>query len=385
MAVEKESKKYYWLKLNLDFFDREEVKLIENMPNGKEYIIFYMKLLLKSANSEGRLMFREVIPYTDDMLASITGTNIDIVRSAVKLFLSLGMMQKLDNGALFMHEVQNMIGCETEYAKKKREYREKKKLEQLDYKDTSRQNEDNQEDTYKTYEDNQQDIFLNNQDNFLNTSDNVKTKKDNVRQEKEIDIEIEKDIDTTTKIDNINYIDPKTSEEDKNSSSSSFSLIKNMLEQHGISNNTKMNIMVLVRDENITTERVAEVLKASQFKHWQEGAIYQALRDNWKIDLEAEQQEKQKQREKSAKIDEEIKKSSQEFQAVKDKVNAERQEKAELLNYFNSLSQDLQVNINNIALHRAKEKYPPISFFSMFKTLVIYEVIREYKSGNLKL
>ena len=41
MATEKESKKYYWLKLNLDFFDREEVKLIENMPNGKEYIILY--------------------------------------------------------------------------------------------------------------------------------------------------------------------------------------------------------------------------------------------------------------------------------------------------------------------------------------------------------
>ena len=60
MATEKESKKYYWLKLNLDFFDREEVKLIENMPNGKEYIIFYMKLLLKSANSEGRLMFRKL-------------------------------------------------------------------------------------------------------------------------------------------------------------------------------------------------------------------------------------------------------------------------------------------------------------------------------------
>ena len=128
MATEKESKKYYWLKLNLDFFDREEVKLIENMPNGKEYIIFYMKLLLKSANSEGRLMFREVIPYTDEMLASITGTNIDVVRTAVNMFIQLGMMQKLDNGALFLHEVQNMIGCETEYAKKKREYKDRLKV-----------------------------------------------------------------------------------------------------------------------------------------------------------------------------------------------------------------------------------------------------------------
>ena len=379
MAEEKE-KKYYWLKLNLDFFDREEVKLIENMPNGKEYIIFYMKLLLKSANSEGRLMFREVIPYTDEMLASITNTNIDVVRSAVKLFLSLGMMKKLDDGALFLHEVQNMIGSETVAAKKKRAYREKKKTEKIEYKDnvetTQGQTEDTQE-TEQGQEDGQDE------DNVPFDEDNVHFHEDNVRQEKEIDIEIEKDIDTTTKIDNINYIDPELSEKEKDSSSSSNDLIKRMLEQHGISNNTKLNIMVLVREENITPERVAEVLKAAQAKKWHDGAIYQALRDKWTINLDAEQQERQRQREKSAKIDEDIKKSSQEFQAIKDKVDAERQEKEELMEYMESLPHGIQANIRNTALIRAKDKYP-FGYKTMFGTLVIYEVIREYKAGTLK-
>ena len=86
------AKKYYWLKLNIDFFDREEIKLIEGMSNGKDYIIFYMKLLLRSANNEGKLMFKDVIPYTDEMLATITNTNIDVVRSAVKMFIQLDMM-----------------------------------------------------------------------------------------------------------------------------------------------------------------------------------------------------------------------------------------------------------------------------------------------------
>ena len=190
--------------------------------------------------------------------------------------------------------------------------------------------------------------------------------------------------DTTTIQDNINKIDPKTSEEDKNSSSSSIDLIKAMLEQHGISNNTKLNIMVLVKEDGITPERVGEVLKAAQVKHWQEGAIYTALRDNWKIDLESEQQEKQKQKERSTKIDEEIKKSSQEFKAVKDKVNAEHKEKEELMEYMRSLSQGTQASITNIAMIRAKEKYP-FGFKTMFSTLVIYEVIREYKSGALKI
>lgn len=158
------SKKYYWLKLTVDFFEREEIKLIENMKNGKEYIIFYMKLLLKSVNSEGKLVFKDVIPYTEDMLATITGTNIDIVTRAVELFLGLDLMQKLDDGALFMLETQKMVGHETEWARKKREYREKKKIEALEDKSGTKK-----------------DIVL----------IDKKTKKDIVLQEKEIDIDIE--------------------------------------------------------------------------------------------------------------------------------------------------------------------------------------------------
>lgn len=176
------SKKYFWLKLNVDFFEREEVKLIENMPNGKEYIIFYMKLLLKSANSDGKLLFKDVIPYTEDMLATVTGINVDVVRTAVKLFLKLGLMQKLSDGALFMLETQKMIGCETEYAKKKREYREKKKVEAIEDKSGTKKDIVQIEDrTKKDIEKTDDDIV----------QIGEKTKKDNVLQEIEIDIDIE--------------------------------------------------------------------------------------------------------------------------------------------------------------------------------------------------
>jgi predicted phage replisome organizer len=119
------AKRYYWLKLNENFFERDEIKVIENSSNGKDYIIFYLKLLLKSISSEGKLKFRNVIPYTPDMLSSITGTNIDTVRVAIKMFTDLGLMEVWDDGTIFMMETQNMIGSETEWAKKKREYRSK--------------------------------------------------------------------------------------------------------------------------------------------------------------------------------------------------------------------------------------------------------------------
>lgn len=124
------AKKYYWLKLRRDFFKRHDTKIIEGMENGKDYLLFYMKLLVESIDHEGRLRFSETVPYNDKMLSIITDTNVDIVRSAVKVFSELGMMDQLDDGTLFMSQVDGMIGDETEWAKSKREYREKvKKIE----------------------------------------------------------------------------------------------------------------------------------------------------------------------------------------------------------------------------------------------------------------
>ena len=150
-----ESKKYFWLKLKRDFFKRHDIQIIEAMPNGKDYILFYLKLLCESVDHEGRLRFSEQIPYNEQMLATITNTNVDTVRMATKVFTELGMMEMLDDGTLFMLETQKMVGSETEWAKKKREYRNKMALE-----------------------------------------DKGRTKKDNVRQEieKEIDKDKEKDI-----------------------------------------------------------------------------------------------------------------------------------------------------------------------------------------------
>ena len=120
-----ESGKYYWLKLKRDFFKRHDIRVIEGMPNGKDYILFYLKLLCESVDHDGGLRFSEEIPYNDQMLATITNTNIDIVRNAVKLFIDLHMMELLDDGTFYMTQVEKMIGGETKWAEKKRLQRAK--------------------------------------------------------------------------------------------------------------------------------------------------------------------------------------------------------------------------------------------------------------------
>lgn len=120
-----EEGKFYWLKLKKDFFDRDDIRIIERQDNGKDYVLFYLKLLLKSIENGGSLRFTDTIPYDEKMLSIITDTNIDIVRAAMKILTSSGLIEILDDDTIFMSEVQSMIGFETKWAEKKRKYREK--------------------------------------------------------------------------------------------------------------------------------------------------------------------------------------------------------------------------------------------------------------------
>ena len=124
-------KKYYWLKLKRDFFKRHDIRIIESMPNGKDYLLFYLKLLCESVDHEGNLRFSESIPYNENMLATITDTNVDIVRSAVKVFTELGMMEVMDDGTYYMTEVNKMIGSETYWAEQKRKQRKLDNVQRL--------------------------------------------------------------------------------------------------------------------------------------------------------------------------------------------------------------------------------------------------------------
>lgn len=128
-----DSRKYYWLKLKRDFFKRHDIRIIESMPNGKDYILFYLKLLVESVDHNGALRFSDTIPYNNEMLSVITNTNVDIVKNALEIFVNLKMIDVLDDSTIFMNEVSNMIGAAADNANanRQRRFRERRKSEVL--------------------------------------------------------------------------------------------------------------------------------------------------------------------------------------------------------------------------------------------------------------
>ena len=125
-------KKYYWLKLKRDFFKRHDIRIIEEMPNGKEYLLFYLKLLVESIDHEGELRFSDTIPYNEQMLSVITNTNIDVVRSAMKLFVELKMIEVQDDATIYMAEVNKLVGSEWASAERMRNLRKKQQASLCD-------------------------------------------------------------------------------------------------------------------------------------------------------------------------------------------------------------------------------------------------------------
>lgn len=121
--------KYYWLKLRRDFFKRHDVRIIEGQQNGKAYILFYLKLLVESVDHNGALRFSDAIPYTPEMLATITDTDADTVKQALALFTDLKLVSVTDDGTLILNEVPEMIGAaaDNDNAKRQARYRNNKR------------------------------------------------------------------------------------------------------------------------------------------------------------------------------------------------------------------------------------------------------------------
>lgn len=121
-----ESKRYYWLKLNEDFFEDDTIQWIQEQKNGNDYIIFYIKLLLKSLKDDGKLIRyvgNTLIPYNVEALARLTGTPPDTVRVAMEVFEKIGLISVMDTGEIYLEQINEMIGSETASAKRVRKHR----------------------------------------------------------------------------------------------------------------------------------------------------------------------------------------------------------------------------------------------------------------------
>ena len=136
MAKYDKDTKFYWLQLKEDFFEDDAITWLEEQePNGRDYAYFYLKLCLKSLKSNGILIRRVgnmLIPYDNKKLAEITGFDFDTVVVAMELLKQIGLIQILENGEIYITELENLIGYKSKGALKKQQQLASRKLAEIE-------------------------------------------------------------------------------------------------------------------------------------------------------------------------------------------------------------------------------------------------------------
>ena len=118
-----DNRKYYYLKLKENYFDDDVVVVLESMPDGILYSNLLLKLYLKSLKHGGRLQLDENIPYTAQMIATITHHQIGTVERALNIFLKLGLMERVPDGSFYMNNIELMIGKSSTEGERKKQAR----------------------------------------------------------------------------------------------------------------------------------------------------------------------------------------------------------------------------------------------------------------------
>lgn len=120
-----DNKKYYYMRLKENFFETEEMVMLEAMPDGFLYSNILIKLYLKSLKYEGRLLFKDTIPYNSQMIATITRHPVGVVEKAIEIFRQLDLIAVLDSNVLYMTEIEMLVGNASTEADRKREARKR--------------------------------------------------------------------------------------------------------------------------------------------------------------------------------------------------------------------------------------------------------------------
>lgn len=115
-----ESKKYYYLKLKENFFNSDEIVLIESMQDGILYSNILLKLYLLSLKYNGFLRLNENMAYTAQMIATITRHEVGTVERALNVFMEFGLIVPAADGSIYMTNIEDMVGKSSTEADRKR-------------------------------------------------------------------------------------------------------------------------------------------------------------------------------------------------------------------------------------------------------------------------
>lgn len=119
-------KRYYWLKLNEDYFANPKIKKLRKIAGGDTFTIIYLKMQLLSVSNKGIITFEGIENTIEEELALKLDEQIEDVQLTMAYLKTQGLVECSENEYLLIDACKN-IGSECESAERVRNFRERQK------------------------------------------------------------------------------------------------------------------------------------------------------------------------------------------------------------------------------------------------------------------
>ncbi len=121
------NKRYFWLKLPEEFFNRKEIKALRRIAGGDTYTVIYLKMLLKSLQSDGKLYFEGVANNFIEEIALDIDEDIENVQVTVNYLHNKGLLVDSGSDEVELVSMKSMVGSESSSTERKRRQRERER------------------------------------------------------------------------------------------------------------------------------------------------------------------------------------------------------------------------------------------------------------------
>ena len=120
-------KRYYWLKLQNDFFSRKEIKRLRRIAGGDTLTIIYLKMLCRSLKDNGKLYYDGLDNDFVSELAMDIDEDTENVQITVNYLIRTGLLEQVDEVEYTLKDAESNTGTETAVAARVRKHRERQK------------------------------------------------------------------------------------------------------------------------------------------------------------------------------------------------------------------------------------------------------------------
>ena len=122
------AKRYFWLKLKDDFFRDKRIKKLRKIAGGDTYTVIYLKMMLRSLETDGVIEYEGVEGSFADELSLDLDEDADNVQVTLTFLLHAGLLVDIGENRFLLPSVKENTGGESASAQRVRQFRERQRL-----------------------------------------------------------------------------------------------------------------------------------------------------------------------------------------------------------------------------------------------------------------